>query len=247
MKLDLSSVRLYPREISTYCAIEISNLMGALRGMYGLRRVPLSAVAILCSAAIVHTLNLPEQTAAVHLKQALQDLNTISGHHRYAFSCIEIIHRLARQWSIQLPESTKYLSPFRSVQPTDMTAPYMPMILTQATLSNEPTDNMYPGDQSRHDSAGVMYEPTFVQHSYAVLPQHGPSSSAHEYDVSSMRSNSQGSHGYPSSTMGSTPVMTTQTMWPTYPSTQMIPTDVRNPDYQTMSDSSSFGFYAPMS
>lgn len=82
MKLDLSGIGLYPRELATYCANEISKLMNALRGMYGLRRTSLSVSTILLSASTVHLMNLPSQNAAVQLTQAMrmsQECNIISG------------------------------------------------------------------------------------------------------------------------------------------------------------------------
>jgi hypothetical protein len=73
MKLDLSDIGLYPRELATYCATEISKLMNALRGMYGLRRTSLAVSPILLSASTVHLMNLPSsQGAAVHLTQAMR-------------------------------------------------------------------------------------------------------------------------------------------------------------------------------
>ncbi|KAH0019900.1 hypothetical protein KCU78_g6635, partial [Aureobasidium melanogenum] len=79
MKLDLSDIGLYPRELLTYCATEISKLMNALRAMYGLRRTSLAVSSILLSASTVHLMNLPSQGAAVQLTQAMQDLDKIYG------------------------------------------------------------------------------------------------------------------------------------------------------------------------
>jgi hypothetical protein len=72
MKLDLSDIGLYPRELATYCATEISKLMNALRGMYGLRRTSLAVSSIVLSASTVHLMNLPSQGAAVQLTQAMR-------------------------------------------------------------------------------------------------------------------------------------------------------------------------------
>lgn len=72
MKLDLSDIELYPRELATYCATEISKLMNALRGMYGLRRTSLAVSPILLSASTVHLMNLPSQGAAMQLTQAMR-------------------------------------------------------------------------------------------------------------------------------------------------------------------------------
>jgi len=72
MKLDLSDIGLYPRELATYCATEISKLMNALRGMYGLRRTSLAVSSFVLSASTVHLMNLPSQGAAVQLTQAMR-------------------------------------------------------------------------------------------------------------------------------------------------------------------------------
>ena len=114
MKLDLSDIGLYPRELLTYCATEISKLMNALRAMYGLRRTSLAVSSILLSASTVHLMNLPSQGAAVQLTQAMrkfapepvrrrdanpppEDLDKMSVNHRYASCCLEAINRLANQ------------------------------------------------------------------------------------------------------------------------------------------------------
>lgn len=241
MKLDLSAIGLYPHEICNYCATEISSLMNALRGMYGLRRMTLSVTVILMSAATVHLLNLPSQSATMHLTQALQDLHTMSVNHRYASSCLEMIHRLASQWGIPLPESAKTMSPFQSSEPMHHTAPQMSVFFTQATLSNDSIDNLSVGGQARHDS-GSMYEPSFVQHSYTVLPQHGSTLSPPELNMHSMRSNSQSSQGYASSSVHSTPVIGTQSMWPQFQAQQMLPPGMHGTDYPVMTDQSAYSY-----
>lgn len=72
MKIDLSTANLYPRTICTYCANEITSLMNALRGMYGLRRVCLAAVGAIAAAGTMHLQNLPEPTASANLTQTLR-------------------------------------------------------------------------------------------------------------------------------------------------------------------------------
>jgi hypothetical protein len=46
--------------------------MNALRGMYGLRRTSLAVSSIVLSASTVHLMNLPCQSAAVQLTQAMR-------------------------------------------------------------------------------------------------------------------------------------------------------------------------------
>ncbi|THW92568.1 hypothetical protein D6D06_07282 [Aureobasidium pullulans] len=210
MKLDLSDIGLYPRELATYCATEISKLMNALRGMYGLRRTSLAVSPILLSASTVHLMNLPSQGAAMQLTQAMQDLDTMSVNHRYASCCLEVINRLANQWGIRLPEGTANLAPFRSPEP-DQAMPNMSLFFTQATLSNESMESLVapPSNNLRHDS-GSMFEPSFAPHNMPILPT--PSQS-------SLGSTSQ--HSMHSTPMNTTPVQAQSNMWTTFPSQQM--------------------------
>ncbi|KAG9856957.1 3-oxo-5-alpha-steroid 4-dehydrogenase, partial [Aureobasidium melanogenum] len=176
MKLDLSDIGLYPRELLTYCATEISKLMNALRAMYGLRRTSLAVSSILLSASTVHLMNLPSQGAAVQLTQAMQDLDKMSVNHRYASCCLEAINRLANQWGIRLPEATANLAPFPSPKP-DQAMPNMSLFFTQATLSNEsPESHVTPPAQSlRHDSCSI-FEPSLAAHNMPILPTNSQSS-----------------------------------------------------------------------
>lgn len=72
IKLDLQAINLYPQNVCTYSATEISNLMNAVRGMYGLRRVCVAVPIALLSASTIYLLNLPSSSAAMHLSQALR-------------------------------------------------------------------------------------------------------------------------------------------------------------------------------
>jgi len=242
MKLDLQAVGLYPREICTYCANEISSLMNALRGMYGLRRISLSVTVILLSASTVHLLNLPSPNAAMHLVQALQDLRTMSVNHQYASLCIEIIGRLADQWGIALPENAKNMTPFRSPDPPRFAAPNMSVFFTQAALSNDAIDALS-GTSQRHDS-GSMYEQSFIQHNYSVLP-HQPNTLATSRPV--MQHMGSAGHSLHSTPMQTTPVPGSQGIWSTFPQQQMDPTNLNSAEYQMMTDASTYGFnpYAP--
>lgn len=237
MKLDLQPAGLYPLEICTYCANEISNLMKALRGMYGLRRVPLITTVILLSASTVHLLNLPSQTAAVNLIQALHDLRSLSVNHRYASSCVEILIRLANQWGITLPEAAQAMAPFRSPEPPDFVAPHMSVYFTQAALSNESIDTL--SGQGRHDS-GSIYEPSFVQHNYPIF---GPQFGAMDH----MQSTSSGSHTMHSTPVQTTPVIGAQGLWSQFSQQQIIPSDLQNAGYDVITNPAAFGFnpYGP--
>ncbi|KEQ57679.1 uncharacterized protein M437DRAFT_79547 [Aureobasidium melanogenum CBS 110374] len=236
MKLDLSDIGLYPRELLTYCATEISKLMNALRAMYGLRRTSLAVSSILLSASTVHLMNLPSQGAAVQLTQAMQDLDKMSVNHRYASCCLEAINRLANQWGIRLPEATANLAPFPSPKP-DQAMPNMSLFFTQATLSNEsPESHVTPPAQSlRHDSCSI-FEPSLAAHNMPILP-----------------TNSQSSLGVASQhSMHSTPVNTTlvqaqMNMWSSFPSQQMsTPMQLQSPtadfDVINVDSSASFGY-----
>jgi hypothetical protein len=111
VKLDLSGASLYPRDTCIYCANEISNLMNALRALYGLRRVGLAVTSLLLSASTIHLLNLPSEPSSTHLSQALYDLQAMAVNHTFAGRCVEIIRSLATKWHISLPEGAASLPP----------------------------------------------------------------------------------------------------------------------------------------
>lgn len=113
IKLDLSGANLFPRDTCTYCANEISRLMGALRAMYGLRRVCFAVPSILLTAITIHLLNLPAEPSVSHFSQGLQDLQAMSINHPFAARCVEIIRALAIKWNITLPESASVAPAFR--------------------------------------------------------------------------------------------------------------------------------------
>ncbi|QIW97462.1 hypothetical protein AMS68_002980 [Peltaster fructicola] len=104
IKLDLRGANLYPRDACTNAANEISRLMNALRALYGLRRVSVAVISNLLSASTIHLLNLPQETAATNLTQAMHDLQTLSVNHPYAARCLDITRSLAVKWGISLPE-----------------------------------------------------------------------------------------------------------------------------------------------
>ncbi|KAL1302118.1 hypothetical protein AAFC00_002553 [Neodothiora populina] len=238
-KLDLSAIGLYPREICTYCATEISNLMNAMRGMYGLRRVPLSTTVTVTSAATIHMMNLPSPDAALKFTQALQDLHTMSINHRYAAYCIGIIERLSEQWGITLPETAKNISQFQpSADALYPNTPYVSVFFTQATLSNDPLDSLSSGGQVRHDS-GSVYEPSFVQQSYTILPQHDYSIPIPGPGVQDIGTRGQ---RYSSTPLQTTPTVGSQTLWPQYQPQQMMHTDMSTNDYHMMSSTSVFSY-----
>jgi len=87
--------------------------MNALRAMYGLRRVGLPVTTILLSASTIHLLNLPSESSAAHLGQAMNDLQAMSVNHRFAAKCVDIIRALATKWSITLPDGAAPGSVYR--------------------------------------------------------------------------------------------------------------------------------------
>lgn len=103
IKIDLRGTNLHPRDTCTCCADKISELVGALRALYGLRRVCLPMVEFLSSASTIHLLNLPSDTSIRHLGQALHDLRAISTNHPFAGKCEDVIRKLASEWQINLP------------------------------------------------------------------------------------------------------------------------------------------------
>ena len=111
IKLDLRGANLFPRDTCTYCANEISGLSNALRAMYGLRRVCLPVTGFLLSASTIHLLNLPSESSARHLSQAMHDLQAMSTNHFFAGRCVDIIRSLASKWKINLPEDAPSKSP----------------------------------------------------------------------------------------------------------------------------------------
>ncbi|KAK6431710.1 hypothetical protein LTR95_012131 [Oleoguttula sp. CCFEE 5521] len=143
IKLDLHEADLYPLDTCTFCANEISNLMSALRAMYGLRRVALPVTGFLLSASTVHLLNLPSEQAATHLTQAMHDFRAMSMNHYFAGRCVGIIRDLANKWHIQLPEAAPSVSPFRlGDQPFFSSPPqsafYAPSIPRQTSSNSQP-------------------------------------------------------------------------------------------------------------
>jgi hypothetical protein len=79
--------------------------------MYGLRRVCLPVTGFLLSASTIHLLNLPSETSARHLSQAMHDLKAMSTNHLFAGRCVDIIRSLASKWKINLPEDAPSQSP----------------------------------------------------------------------------------------------------------------------------------------
>jgi hypothetical protein len=79
--------------------------------MYGLRRVCLPVTGFLLSASTIHLLNLPSETSARHLSQAMHDLKAMSANHLFAGRCVDIIRSLASKWKINLPEDAPSKSP----------------------------------------------------------------------------------------------------------------------------------------
>lgn len=78
--------------------------------MYGLRRVCLPVTGLLLSASTIHLLNLPSETSARNLSQAMHDLQIMSTNHFFAGRCVNIIRSLASKWQISLPEDVPRLS-----------------------------------------------------------------------------------------------------------------------------------------
>lgn len=81
--------------------------------MYGLRRVTLAVTSLLLSASTIHLLNLPSETAASHLSQALGDLEAMSVNHRFAARAVDIIRQLSSKWNIALPEGAATVALYR--------------------------------------------------------------------------------------------------------------------------------------
>lgn len=87
--------------------------MGALRAMYGLRRVTQPAVSLLLSASTIHLLNLPSEEAANNLSQGLLDLEAMSVNHGLAARAIDVIRSLSSKWNIPLPEEAAIIANYR--------------------------------------------------------------------------------------------------------------------------------------
>lgn len=113
IKLDLRVASLYPHDTCTFSANEISALMGALRAMYGLRRVAQPTASLLLSASTIHLLNLPSEEAAKNLSQGLLDFETMSVNHGLAARAVDIIRSLSSKWNIPLPEEAAVIANYR--------------------------------------------------------------------------------------------------------------------------------------
>lgn len=120
IKLDLRNVNLYPHDTCTLCANEISRLANIYRVTHGLRHATPPLSSFLLTASTIHLLNLPSETSAAYLSQAIQDLQTISLTHYFAVRCLGIIQSLAVRWGIELPGGAVAVNPNVDDQFTDL-------------------------------------------------------------------------------------------------------------------------------
>jgi hypothetical protein len=118
--------------------------MNALRGIYGLRRIPLAVPGLLLSASTIHLLHLPNEPAATNLVQALRDLQAISVNHHFAARCIDIIRSLAVKWNIVLPETGGSSSPA-----------YPPGAAGMGNWPSPPASTFFAPSLPREDSSGT--------------------------------------------------------------------------------------------
>lgn len=122
--------------------------MGALRAMFGLRRVTHIVCSLLMSASTIHLLNLPSETAAANLSQGLHDLQAMSVNHQFAGNCIDIIRSLATKWNIALPEGAASVAIYRASGGKSWPSP-PPSAFFAASIPRKPSS----GSGTRSDSS----------------------------------------------------------------------------------------------
>lgn len=123
--------------------------MSALRAMYGLRRTTIGAVHVLLSASTIHLLNLPNESAATNLMQAMSDLQTLSINHPYATRVVDIIRSLSVKWNIPLPEGNMSSIRFGANLPSPATSIFYANSLPRQQSSSSRERS---GDAIRQDS-----------------------------------------------------------------------------------------------
>lgn len=175
IKLDLRAANLYPHDTCTFCANEISKLMNALRAMYGLRRVCLAVTNILLSASTIHLLNLPSESAAVHLSQGLNDLEAMSTNHRFAARAVDIIRSLSSKWNIALPEGAAAVAVYRLGAQRNVSSPPPSTFFAASIPRNRSSEG-----RSRSGNSSVpespFTPPTTNPHQHTQNNQRGPTS-----------------------------------------------------------------------
>src|ERR1700761_617714 len=153
IKLDLHGANLYPRDTCTTCANEISNLMNALRGMYGLRRVCPAVISLLLSATTIHLLNLPAEPATINLSQGIQDLQTMSTNHQFAAESVDIIVSLANKWGIALPDDVATNRTFRPGTQRSWQSPASSTFWAASIPRKESSGGTRSSDSSSHNDS----------------------------------------------------------------------------------------------
>ncbi len=103
LKLSFTHSNISPREICVECADSAAGLVAAYRRLYGLRRVPILLTHIILTSSIIHLLQLPNTSAALHLAQSLTSLRETTLNHGFSIRLFRIIVALAKRWNIQLP------------------------------------------------------------------------------------------------------------------------------------------------
>ena len=178
IKLDLSGVQLYPLNICSFCANEISVLAGTLRDSYGLRRVPLRVLSLLLAASTIHLLNLPDDESAMRLNQAFQDFQAMSTNHQWAARCITIVQSFAIRWRIALPEAMFNSHIQHQPAPPSSSVFWSASIPQERSFSSESSASNY----SPQDS-GLLQPPAYQHRPVSPSFLAGPSVPVEQFPV----------------------------------------------------------------
>ena len=103
LRLSVKNSNESPREICMRCANSAAGLVATYRRLYGLRRVPILLTHVISTSSIIHLLDLPNTSAALHLAQSISDLRETTLNHGFSIRLSRIIVALAERWKIQLP------------------------------------------------------------------------------------------------------------------------------------------------
>ena len=103
LKLNITDSNLSPREICMKCADSASQLVAIYRAAYGLRRIPVLLTHVILNSSIIHLMNLPNTSAAMHLAQGITSLRETTSNHYFSFRAFGVIKALPKRWNIELP------------------------------------------------------------------------------------------------------------------------------------------------
>lgn len=105
LKVVLMDSEISPRQKCTESARKISSLASTYNRIYGLRCSIVTLTHLICTACIIHLLDLPDISAARDLEQGIRDLKNLAVNHAIANRYLHTILGLSEQWHMRLPEN----------------------------------------------------------------------------------------------------------------------------------------------